>query len=699
MSKKIKNKQQNVKKSDDTPLNIIIYFIIILACFLYNKHSSYPAGGPRWILLILSSTILPFIFILKNYNKLGNSKLNFTTFHFLVFIFVIWFSLSRIWTVDKMNYVEEFIQHISVFLLLIFFSFYGNRLNHRNLIYLFAIILFIVSFFGLLQYYGLDGNIYTQTARPASVFVNKNLATPLISLLIPFLFLPILFLKDKRAIIFFTISLSFSLAYLIVAATRSSWVGVLSSIFFMLFLFSNKKIRRNLFPKMIKINQLYIVSAFILAFLFVNLGSLNKNKPLMTTTISAQIESIFNIDKDDFKVIKPKDEQTKKEKNNITKKSKSKNKERKENILIPKEKNPTLFKNSSKSIRMRIAKWLNSFEIVKESPLIGIGLGSFSAVYPNYHKRVLLDEGYEGGYFYGELHNDIYQYLIELGVIGFLLILLIIFYILFMLTKILKYKLNTYEQIFYLASTIGLSAILVDSLFNYPLRYPTYLLLLTVIIGKIHAKYFSKESSNLKVNYALNLKGKVFSLLIIFAILSILAINIANKKRLSEKSFSAAIAYEQLGKLDKTWASLKQTIDYWPYKSSNIIYGVAICYENFRANKTKRKYLEVRKYDKLALENLPYHYIPNYIHIKLLSEYNSWKKEENLDEEINRLLDVTPQGPRRQKTYEALGYLSYLMGDYEDALQYNKKLRKIKPNNKDIQKRIKLLKKLITEKE
>ncbi len=105
MSKKIKNKQQNVKKSDDTPLNIIIYFIIILACFLYNKHSSYPAGGPRWILLILSSTILPFIFILKNYNKLGNSKLNFTTFHFLVFIFVIWFSLSRIWTVDKMNYV------------------------------------------------------------------------------------------------------------------------------------------------------------------------------------------------------------------------------------------------------------------------------------------------------------------------------------------------------------------------------------------------------------------------------------------------------------------------------------------------------------------------------------------------------------------------------------------------------------------
>ena len=427
-------------------------------------------------------------------------------------------------------------------------------------------------------------------------------------------------------------------------------------------------------------------------FLLIKAGDLMKNKPFMTTTVSAQLESALEFRGSDYKLA---DNKKVKQKKQISENQSEKKKKEKKISFIPKEKNPTLVNNSSRSIRMRIAKWRNSFEIVKKNPLLGIGLGSFDAVYPLYHNRVFEDEGYEGGFFHGGLHNDIYQYLVELGFIGLLIYILLLFLVFRMLFEIFKTELSIFEYLFYLSALIGLVGLLTDSFFNYPLRFPSYLFIFAVIIGKSYSKYFQIKKINSLMKISLKKYLPIF--LIMFIILCGLSINISHKKNLSEKSFKQATIMEGRGKLDRTWYHLKQAIDYWPYRSLNLIYGTAICYENYKANKTERNYKEILKYNNIALANLPYHFIPNFIRVNLFIEKDNWKKVKNINKYTKLLLDVTPKGIRRFQTNQTIAYLAYLKGEYQISLEYYKKLQRRKPKNKDIRKRIKILKQLIIE--
>jgi len=154
---------------------------------------------------------------------------------------------------------------------------------------------------------------------------------------------------------------------------------------------------------------------------------------------------------------------------------------------------------------------------------------------------------------------------------------------------------------------------------------------------------------------------------------------------------------EKKGRLDRTWFYLKQAIDYWPHRSLNLIYGTAICFENYKADKSDINYREIMKYNKMALANLPYHYIPNYIRVNLLLDKDNWKKEKNITGKVKLLLNVAPKGDRKFQTYQTVAYLAYLKGEYQISLDYYKKLKRRKPRNKEIRKRIKILKKMINE--
>ncbi len=693
MGKKSKKKNKEINKREILVKlsNLLIYLLIGLFCVLYNKNSPFPANGPRWILLILTSTFLPLIIILKYYKKLKEITLHFTLFHLVILLFFIWFSASRFWVIDKANFIEEWIRHSALILILLFFTFYAKKLNSRTLIYVFAFITSLISILGMLQFYGLDGNIFEQTALPASTFVNKNLATPLLSFLLPFLYFSILILKDKKVVIALTVGLSISLSYLFIAATRSSWLGATFSVFIFIIFLLNKNIRAKFTANIIKLRFLYILSAFLLMFLLIKAGDLMNNKPFMTTTVSAQLESVLEFKGKEFKLaedkaVKPKEQ---------IPENKTKKKKNKKISFIPKEENPTLVNNSSRSIRMRIAKWRNSFEIVKKYPLLGIGLGSFDAVYSLYHNKVFEDEGYEGGFFYGGLHNDIYQYLVELGFIGLFIYLFLLLLIFRMLIRIFKTELSLFEYVFYVSAFIGLVGLLTESIFNYPLRYATYLFIFAVIVGKIYSKYFQIEE--IKSLFKINLRKNLLIILIVFVVLCGLSINISHKKNLSEKSFKQATIMEGKGRLDRTWYHLKQAIDHWPHRSLNLIYGTAICYENYKANKTEKNYREIVKYNDLALINLPYHFIPNFIRVNLFLEKDNWKRVKNINKYAKLLLDVTPKGIRRFQTNQTIAYLAYLKGEYQISLEYYRKLQKRKPRNKEIRKRIKILKQLIAE--
>ncbi len=71
--------------------------------------------------------------------------------------------------------------------------------------------------------------------------------------------------------------------------------------------------------------------------------------------------------------------------------------------------------------------WKNTYDIIRENPLLGIGLGNYSAVYNEYYKT-----GWERGFFgnMANAHNIFLDFTVRLGISGFLLIICL-FYLAF----------------------------------------------------------------------------------------------------------------------------------------------------------------------------------------------------------------------------------------------------------------------------
>lgn len=62
----------------------------------------------------------------------------------------------------------------------------------------------------------------------------------------------------------------------------------------------------------------------------------------------------------------------------------------------------------------RVQAWKDSLPMVRDFPLVGVGLGCWSEIYPRYESRPWSDDSY-----WGEPHNDYLQLLSETGFIGF----------------------------------------------------------------------------------------------------------------------------------------------------------------------------------------------------------------------------------------------------------------------------------------
>jgi tetratricopeptide (TPR) repeat protein len=690
---KQKNIKPNLEKENNSTinkaLNVFIYVLIFMFCVVFDKKSAFPADGLRWLWLNISAFLLPFLAVFFLLRKKVILTISF--FHIVVFSFLVWFSLSGIWTIDKANYVEQLVNHVSFIVLILFFSLYAGKLRINNLFYVFGISLLFISFIGVLQIFGIDGDFFKQTASPASTFINKNLATPLISLLLPFVFFGILTTKSKIWAIILAISYAFSLTYLLEAATRSSWLGVTLSAFIFMILQINKKFRGIIAANTLKRRYIYILGSILIALLLIFCKGFMKKSPLLTTTVAAQIESLFKFETDKDYLSENSDN---KKTSELADESSNENKERKLPGFIPEEKNPTLVSNSTKSIQMRIGKWRNGLEMLKDKPLLGFGLGGFESGYPLYFKKVVKDIGYNGAYFHGGVHNDLFQFAIELGIIGLLLFILILFLTYYFLFKLIIHS-NSREVIFFISCIVGITGLLIDSCFNYPLRHPTYMFIFAAIIGSISGIYYQKfPAKTIKINIR---KLYINSFIIVFLVLIILSFQISAKRFKADRNLLTALQLEKKSNYKYSWQYLKKAIEDWPYRSSNLLRGTTMCFTNFTMEKSKRNLAEAKKYNNLALRNLPYHFHANYVDCGIYIEEKKWKKTPYPEEKIELMLSVAPEGELSIRAYSLVGYLYYAQQKYEKALGYYLKLEELAPENERTRHQVEKLRRLIDE--
>jgi O-antigen ligase len=157
----------------------------------------------------------------------------------------------------------------------------------------------------------------------------------------------------------------------------------------------------------------------------------------------------------------------------------------------------------------RPAYWANAVDIFATSPLFGIGLGAFPSVYP--------DEalGGEPIRLY-HAHNDYLEYLAELGLIGFILLLGGIFSVIAI--SFVAWRSRNYSESIGLGlgGIVGIICIFIHSITDFNLHIPANMLLFSVVLSLtlVVAFYRKGESENI-VNKTDEVKDRIRKFVIV----------------------------------------------------------------------------------------------------------------------------------------------------------------------------------------
>ncbi len=133
---------------------------------------------------------------------------------------------------------------------------------------------------------------------------------------------------------------------------------------------------------------------------------------------------------------------------------------------------------STNSFDERIRIWENTIDIVKEKPLFGIGSGNWQYNFLKYSVSKI-DKIVNNNTTFQKPHNDYLWILSELGIIGFILFLLILFYILKPTLKLILKERNIELSIVF-SFLIGLSVI---SFFSFPKERVAHICLTGILLS------------------------------------------------------------------------------------------------------------------------------------------------------------------------------------------------------------------------
>ena len=319
----------------------------------------------------------------------------------------------------------------------------------RKLAWILLITGSLISLIGITQYY-LDPFSLAEAVSPGSTFGNKNVANQALILLLPFSF----YLLSNRyqgilipwLISFLTTSI---IVFIFLTENRSAILSILTQLVFLIIflIMKNKnKNKKNLLDK----NKISAILLFaIAAVLIVKIPSLNFESYFETVKVDmGSVSSINSIDNLD---------------------------------------------NSEKSISIdsRFHIWSSAINMIKDSPIIGTGLGSFAHNIGNEGYSSLQVKGVQ------RAHNDVLETLVELGIFGLIGLILLLTSI---LTSIRKIYTTSSKEIgwIYCIVFVSLTGAFVNAQFSFPFQQAMPLVLIGLFLGII-ANQHDKSSSAIKI--------------------------------------------------------------------------------------------------------------------------------------------------------------------------------------------------------
>ena len=460
--------------------------ILILFTSLYAYKNIYEFRINQELILNVFIWIALTLFIIKI--LISEIKhLYFTKMDLLIFIFILIMTISLI----RSNAIIVSLQdYILFFLYFILYFLIANNVNKEQFFSFIKIILFsafIVSFYTIVQYYGLDFYL-KHLNNITSTIGQKNWVSNYLAMVFPITFCFFLLEKIKKYKIIYYFLLSIIYTSLIICQSRGIWISYILTLLF----------------------GAYIAYKFNIYNYFKD----NKRWLVILLITFSIISIIYSTD-------------------NIFNKSA---------LTLP-ERAISTFDKKDPSVNSRILIYKTSLEMIKNNFLFGFGIGTFKINYLIYQANYINGNPFYIKYSnrFTEAHNEYLQIIVELGIIGFIFFILIFIFFFKKVILFLQKNNSNKDKIIIFSMLISIICFLFHSLFTFSLHVPALGTLFFTIIGLTTA-YTSQNNLNImcikkitfKKNILLNNKIRNLYIFLILIFMVIIINTVAIKPYIAE---------------------------------------------------------------------------------------------------------------------------------------------------------------------
>lgn len=439
-------------------------FINLLAAGLFLLPLLAPLQNGLWLPPHLFKYLLsgPIIILLLSLYLLNNGfakhcRLIKTPANYLGLAFLLWALASIFWAHNTYNAWLLWFQYLMAFLM---FLLVLNTLHSKQDIIKILLAIFlsgvVVSFVGILQH-SFDFSMIRQANPPGSFFGNKNIAVHFIILSLPIgLGLAVDTQKSAHKL-FYSIGVSIMICFLFFTKTRAGWLAfsiqALFAICFLGWILFKEKEKFKL-----KIKYGFAVVLFFLL-VPVTILMLDNSKVNALSNITYNIAHALKIHK-------------------------------------------------TSTIKIRIHAWRKTMHMVYDNPVLGTGLANWSIHYPLYnllyssgvfHKNSPQNIAFNEKTQFKNPHNDYLVILSELGITGFLILLVMALFIMKKIWRILKNPHHTMRYLIF-SLAIALVGFLINAGFTFPLSVylpPIIILIYFAVILLADSEAFGDNSVQL----------------------------------------------------------------------------------------------------------------------------------------------------------------------------------------------------------
>jgi O-antigen ligase len=305
----------------------------------------------------------------------------------------------------------------------------------------------LLATIGICQYYGIAFTNIPGNGIPAGTMANKNVLAGIVCLALPFgLYAALRFVRAWSIAGFLGVMVS--LWVILIGQTRASWVALtiattVVSPIFIIWLFRSGLTPTN---RSRAFRKLFVVTAIGLLIIF---GAITGN--ILRTgqdTFFARVKSIIS--------------------------------------------------HQDNSSQERLALWSKSWQLFKQHPLSGVGIGNWKIAFPGLGMTNTNAE--KGDVYFLQPHNDYLWVLTETGIFGLAAYLLIYSLGFWYAFRVLLRRSSQDEAVFVVLMLFAMICFLVDGFFHYPRERVEVVMFSTLILSIIVSIYHRQPSSSRRIS-------------------------------------------------------------------------------------------------------------------------------------------------------------------------------------------------------